>query len=172
MKKISTLFILLMVTFSFLFSQDATGDKKKRSVDPVKEKKVVDLVNRGIAFIKKNGLEKAVLAFQDPKGGFIDGEFYIFLYDFDGTALVVGSNTSLIGKNLINLSSTDRNGNKVYQVKELINIAKTKGEGWFEWAWQNPETKKFGPKRGFAKKVTVKGKDYMIGSGYYLGDED
>ena len=41
----------------------------------------------------------------------------------------------------------------MYQVKELLNIAKTKGEGWFEWAWQNLETKKFGPKRGFAKRL-------------------
>ena len=160
---------LFLFVFVFLNAEDK-GQKKK--IDPVKEKKVVELVKKGIAYINANGIEKAVLAFQDPKGGFIDGEFYIFLYDFDGTALVVGSNTSLIGKNLMNLSSTDRNGNKVYQVKELINIAKTKGEGWFEWAWQNPETKKFGPKRGFAKKVTYNGKDYMIGSGYYLGDEE
>jgi len=160
------MFVLLLIPIG-VFAQQKTG-----KTDPVKEKKVVDLVERGIAYIKQYGLKKAIEAFQDPKGGFVEGEFYIFLYDFDGTALVVGTNTSLIGKNLWDLSSTDRYGNKVYQVRELINIAKTKGEGWFEWAWQNPETKKFGPKRGFAKKVVVDGKSYMIGSGYYLGDEE
>ena len=140
--------------------------------DPFREKKVVSLVKKGVAFIKKNGIEAAVKAFQDPKGGFIDGEFYIFLYDFEGNALVVGTNVSLIGKNLMNLVSKDRYGNKVYQVKELINIAKTKGKGWFEWSWQNPQTKKFGPKRGYAEKVVYDKKEYMIGSGYYIGDED
>jgi cytochrome c len=164
-KVILCILIVLVISGGFIFSQQT-------NIDPVREKRVLDLVEKGIVFIKANGLDKAVKAFQDPNGGFIDGEFYIFLYDFDGTALVVGSNTSLIGKNLMGLMSTDRNGNKVYQVKELINIAKTKGSGWFEWAWQNPTTKKFGPKRGFSKKIVVNNKEYMIGSGYYFGDTE
>jgi cytochrome c len=157
-------FVILAFSLSIVFSGSKT--------DPVKEKKVAALVEKGAAFIKKNGIESAVKAFQNPDGGFVDGEFYIFLYDFDGNALVVGTNTSLIGKNLLNLVSEDRNGNKVFQVKELINIAKTKGQGWFEWSWQNPQTKKFGPKRGYAKKIVYNKIEYMIGSGYYLGDED
>jgi cytochrome c len=162
----------ILISIGMVITVDNIVAQTKSKIDPEKEKKVINLVNSGIAYIQKNGIDKAVKTFQDTKGGFIDGEFYIFLYDFEGNALVVGSNTSLIGKNLMNISSTDRNGNKVYQVKELINIAKTKGEGWFEWAWQNPETKKFGPKRGYAKRIDVEGKSYMIGSGYYVGDED
>lgn len=163
--------VITVLGLSVLISGMAFAQSKAKS-DPVKEKKVVELVNTGIAYIQTNGIEQAVKAFQDQKGSFIDGEFYIFLYDFDGNALVVGSNTSLIGKNLMNLSSTDRKGTKVFQIKELIAIAKAKGEGWFEWAWQNPETKKFGPKRGYAKRIDIQGKSYMIGSGYYVGDEE
>lgn len=137
-----------------------------------KEAKVVSLVDNGIQFINSNGIDKAVTAFSDKNGKFISGEFYLYVYELDGTAVVVGANPTLNKKNLIDLSSQDKNGKKVFQVRELINIAKTKGEGWFEWAWQNPTTKKFGPKKGFVKKITSANKTYVIGSGYYVGDAE
>lgn len=136
-----------------------------------KEDTVIALVDKGIKYVEANGIDKAVVQFSNKEGGFINGEFYLFIYKFDGTAVVIGANPNLNNKNLMDLYSQDANGKKVYQVKELINIAKTQGTGWFTWSWQNPSTKKFGPKKGYAKKIIIKGTEYMIGSGFYLGDQ-
>jgi cytochrome c len=55
----------------------------------------------------------------------------------------------LIGRNLMELK--DPNG--VAMVAEQTRIAQTKGEGWFEYIWPHPHTKKLTPKTSYVRKV-------------------
>lgn len=63
-------------------------------------KKAKDMVKKAISYYKKNGKVKAMQEFSNPKGQFRDGEYYIFVFDFEGLCLARSDgNTNLIGKN-------------------------------------------------------------------------
>lgn len=127
----------------------------------VLKKKAVNLVEKGLKLFKTMDKEKAYEKINDPKGGFVDGEFYLFVLDYDGINLAHGGNINLIGKNHFGLK--DSKG-KLF-IQELIKIVKEKGSGWVEYTWSNPTTKKIQPKMTYAKKI--EGMNAFIGCGFY-----
>ena len=138
MKKIVTILVFLSIGL-ILFAQSAT----------IKSKKCINLVNSGLALIKKVGLENAYKEFSDTKGKYVDGELYLFVLDKDGVCLAHGGNKGLIGKNHIELRDVDG----VFFIKELIDIGMKKGKGWFDYKWTNPETKKVQKKTTYVAKI-------------------
>ena len=118
------------------------------------------LVNDATKYCKDEGHSKCFEVFNDKNGKFTKGTLYIFVIGYDGIIRSHGSNVKLIGKNLIKVK--DAAGNMLIQ--ELINIAKSKGEGWFDYRWSHPKTKKIAPKRSFVKAID---NNMLIGSGYY-----
>lgn len=123
--------------------------------------KAVDLVNKGAAYIKAQGKDKALAEFSNPKGKFVNGELYLFVVDFKGLTLAHGGNTNLIGKNQMELMDADGK----YFIKEFINIASTKGAGWVDYKWSNPVTKKVQNKSTYVKKIDDM--EAFIGCGIY-----
>jgi signal transduction histidine kinase len=119
------------------------------------------MVDKALAFIKANGKDAAYAEFNKPDGQFHDGELYIYAYDFEGNCLALGVNPKLVGKNLLELKSS----NGVYQIKELISQVKAKGTATVEAEFVNPTTKKVQPKVLLAKRVP--GTDTLLGSGVY-----
>jgi signal transduction histidine kinase len=79
----------------------------------------------------------------------------------DGTNVCHGANAALIGKNLIDLKTADGQ----FLVKNLVDIAKTKGSGWIDYKWPHPQTKKTESKRAYVVKIP--GYDGLIGAGCY-----
>ncbi len=69
-------------------------------------------------------------------------------------------NPKLIGKNLLEV--TDPDGK--YFRKEIQEVAKTKGKGWVDYKYTNPENKKVEPKTTYLKKAG----DLIICCGVYL----
>lgn len=124
------------------------------------ESEVKKLVNDGFNYCKEVGQELCFKTFSDKNGKFTQGELYIFAIRYDGITMAHGGNAKLVGKNLIKVK--DPSGNMLIQ--ELIAIAKTKGEGWFDYRWSHPQTKKVGDKSSFVKTL---GNEIFIGSGYY-----
>lgn len=120
---------------------------------------VVAFVNEAVEYVKANGEEKSLAVFSDPKGTFNRGELYIFAYDFNGINLAHGGNKVYIAQNLINMK--DPNG--VMVIQELIERAKL-GNGWLDYMWDNPQTKKVEPKAGYVVKVDD---NWWLGSGIY-----
>ena len=58
------------------------------------------LVDKTLAFIKANGLEKAVAEINgNPKGQLSKGELYVVIQDFSGLILAHGGNPKLAGQN-------------------------------------------------------------------------
>lgn len=119
------------------------------------------MVEKAIAYAKANGPEKAYKEFNTPGSPFFDGELYIFAYDMQGNNLALGGNPKMTGKNLMDMKTADGK----LLIKDFIEIIKTKGEGWYDYKWTNPETKKIQDKSSFIKKIP--GTDAFLGSGFY-----
>jgi cytochrome c len=120
----------------------------------------VAMVKKAVAMVKTEGKQKTFAAISDPANTtFHDRDLYIYIYDFNGIALAHGNNPKMVGKSSITLKD---NENKLI-VKEMINVAKTKGSGWVDFKWPNPVTKTVETKAGYVEKVD----DFLIGSGAY-----
>lgn len=94
---------------------------------------------------------------------FDGGTGYIFVYDWEGNCLVLPTNKSLVGKNLINLK--DDNGVQI--VAGLINQAKN-GGGSLDYIWPKPGQDGFFAKSSWAEGLA--GWQWMIGTGVYVDD--
>jgi cytochrome c len=107
------------------------------------------MVHQAVAFLKKEGKEKAFPVFSDPKGRFAYRDLYIMVYDMTGTCLAHGAKKERIGKNL--MEEKDVDGKQF--VKERIEIANQHGKGWQEYKFQNPVTKKVEQKVAYFEKA-------------------
>lgn len=117
------------------------------------------LVGKAVAYFKANGKDKAITAFNDPKGEFVKGDLYIFLFDADCLTLAHGANPKLVGKNIGELKDADGK----YFMKEMAALAK-KGGGWIDYKWTNPETKKIQDKSSYV--LPLEG-GLFVGCGIY-----
>lgn len=121
----------------------------------------VSLVKRAVAFVKANGTEKAYAEFSNPKGQFVDRNLYIFVYDLNGVSLAIGNGNAarMVGKNLLDMR--DAEGNSL--IKGLIDVAKSKGQGWYDYKWPNPVSKAVEQKSSYVERLG----DTLIGCGIY-----
>ncbi len=103
-------------------------------------------VNAAIAHIKKVGVEQAVKNINSSAEWKVKS-MNVIVNDFHGTVMASSLNEKLIGKNT--LESKDPAG-KEY-VKEMVATAQ-KGEGWVDYQFVNPETKKLEARSMFVKK--------------------
>lgn len=99
------------------------------------------------------------LAYGENKDG------YVFVYDYDGTALAMRAKLSLEGKNLIGLK--DANG--VTLIADLIGAARN-GGGYVSYIWEKPSKKMKVPKLSYA--VGLQKWNWMLGTGFYTDDID
>lgn len=145
------LFVLAALSLAF-----ASAGQAAVSADEAKT-----LVDKAVAHIKQVGVEQAFKEFNDPAGSWVKGELYILAYDYQGTNLVLGSNPKMNGKNLWDIKSPDGK----FVVREFVDLVKTKGSGWVDYQWSNPESKKIENKTTFVTRVP--GMDAVIGCGIY-----
>jgi cytochrome c len=117
------------------------------------------LVKKAVAFLKAGGKEKAFAEFSDPKGKFVEGDLYIFVYDMNGKCLAHGGNARMVGKDLIDLKDAD---GKSF-VKERVELAASAGKGWQNYKWSNPAVNKIENKTAYIEKCD----DVIVGSGAY-----
>ena len=117
------------------------------------------MVQEGAAFVQAHGKEKALAEMNNPKGRFVKGELYIYVYDFNGVVLAQPANPKLVGKNLLEVPDAD---GKFFR-KEAIELAKTKGEGWVDYKYKNPVNNKVEHKTSYVLKVN----DLVLGCGVY-----
>jgi len=120
---------------------------------PEEAKKMVD---NAAAYYKTNGKDKAIAAYNDPKGQFRKDDLFIFMLDMSGKCY---AHVTLAGKNLESLQDSDGK----YFVKEQIAAAK-KGGGWVDYKFTNPTTKKIQQKTSYIVKVDD---NHYIGCGAF-----
>lgn len=117
------------------------------------------LIEKGVAFYKANGQDKAFAEFSNPKGQFTKGDLYIFVIDTQGKVFAHGGNAKLVGKDMSELKDADGK----FFMKEIIKTANEKGKGWVDYKWTNPVTKKVDDKTTYVEKVD----GYVFGCGVY-----
>jgi len=142
---------LFFLSTNVIFSEDLS----------VMAKKAKKLVDDGVKYYLDNGEAKAFAEFDKPDGKFVDGELYLFTYDFNGKCVSHGANKALIGKDLIGLKDSDGK----LLVKDFIELVKKQKEGWVDFMWTHPQTKKNTPKKAYVRQIGTK--DLVIGCGYY-----
>jgi signal transduction histidine kinase len=119
------------------------------------------MVDKAIAYIKKNGREKAFAEINNPKGQFTDRDLYVVVYDIKGKVLAHGANAKMIGRDVIELRDTDGK----YFVKERVEMM-SKGpnaKGWQDYKFMNPVTSQIEPKSMYI----VRHEDMIVGCGIY-----
>ena len=94
------------------------------------------LVKKAVAYVKYQGKEKAIAEINKPRGMFDKGEAYVFAYDLQGVIVAHPKNRTLIGKNMIAVPDSE---GKLFR-KEIVELAKSKGSGWVDYMYLNPET--------------------------------
>ena len=129
--------------------------------DPPADKadKAVAMVKKAVQYCKTSGRDTAMIAFNNQKGDFVEGELYIFAYDFSGKNLAHGAKAEAIGKNYLDLKDPDGK----YIIKEMIEVVKSKGSGWVDYKYKNPVSGAVEQKSSYVEKIG----DYFVGCGIY-----
>lgn len=119
------------------------------------------LVDAAVTHMKQAGADKAFVDFTNDKGSWTKKDLYVFAFDLDGKITAHGVNEKLVGKNLVNLK--DQNGKEF--VKAFVAVASGPGEGWVDYDWAHPQTKKVEGKTTFVKRVDKT--NYAVAVGVY-----
>jgi signal transduction histidine kinase len=125
------------------------------------QKEAIALTDKAAAYLKANGEAKAFAEFNKKDGQFTDlsKDLYVFVFDLTGKCLSHGTNPALIGRDM----STMKDSDGKFFIQEFVTVAKTKGNGWVDYNWSNPTTKKILPKSSYVLKVD----NVLIGCGIY-----
>ncbi len=94
-------------------------------------------VNAAVAHMKKVGNEKAVAEFNAEDKWKVNG-MTVLVVDAQGIVHASSINAKLRGKTTLDLK--DPSGKEF--AKEAMALASTKGEGWLEFQFLNPESRK------------------------------
>ena len=135
-RTLMTLIFAATVSVSVMAQDHGTKDEAKA------------MVNAALAHIKKVGNAVAFKDFSADKATWTKKDLYVVAQDINGVVLAHGANEKLVGKNLIDFK--DQNG-KLF-VQELISVG-SKGEGWVDYDFSNPVTKKVEGKSSFVKRI-------------------
>jgi len=139
MKKVLMVTFVVCFVFGLALASGAVASQKDAKA----------LVEKAAAFVKANGKDATLKEINLAKGQFDKGELYVFAYDMSGKIIAHPKNPKLIGKDLLNVPDPD---GKLFR-KEIVDVAKTKGTGWVDYRYTNPETKKIEAKTTYVVKV-------------------
>ena len=145
------------------FQNEATGLLHAVSAfrtDRVEDReRAVELVRRAVDHVRKAGLERALKDIQNPSGEFIQGDIYVVVWDLNGVVLAIPVNQFMLGKDQSDL--TDADGKKV--TRDLLEVARRPGSGWYDYRYKNPKSGKIEP-----KSMYIEGDgDLVFGCGIY-----
>jgi cytochrome c len=121
----------------------------------------IAIVDKGLAYIKKNGKEALIREINAKNPDFVQGELYLYVRGLDGTVLAHPVNARLIGKNMLELPDAEGK----YFRKEIVETAKAKGKGWVNYSYNNPVSKVIEKKSTYF----VLSGDVILEAGIYKG---
>ncbi len=158
MRNLATITLIVVIVLILASSALAESATKDECVTKCKE---------AAQLITEKGLDAALPELNNKDGKFVWKDSYVFVMDFAGKHLTHPLRPELVGKNVVE-SKVDGK----FIVKEMIEVAKTKGEGWVEYMYAKPaELKKKEMERILSKKVTyiyrVPGQDIFVGAGVW-----
>lgn len=119
------------------------------------------LSKRAHALVQSIGFDRAFPVFHDPRGGYVDRDLYVFVFDREGVYRVMGADQRRVGTNLSEAPGVD-----AQQLLEDAWERCNQGGGWVEYNIVNPVT---GDVRGKASYVLPIDQNLLIGCGAYRG---
>ncbi|MEO8629675.1 MAG: methyl-accepting chemotaxis protein [Betaproteobacteria bacterium] len=123
----------------------------------------VALVRQAGKHLRAVGKRKAFSDFDDPAGGFMVAEFYIWAMDLNGVRLANGSDPSSRGENIYDLHDVDGKPH----VRLIIDSAKARGRGWEDYKWRHPLTQRLQRKSVYFELVD----GIIVACGIYQNDD-
>ena len=120
-------------------------------------------VTNAYVYALKEGKLKALAAFNNPHGQFVDGELYIFALDMDGTVLTLPHQQPLVGTN----AWFGKDSSGVNYVQRMIARAQ-QGGGYLFYLYPNPD-EAFRHELKISYVIPIDG-DWFIGAGVYRHD--
>ena len=96
------------------------------------------------AAVNSMGADKAYAAFANAAGGFQAKDLYVFCMDMNGVMTAHAKKPELVGKNLMEFN---KYGDFLF--KNMVAVAKDKGEGWVDYNWPYPGTEEIKPKTSY-----------------------
>lgn len=118
------------------------------------------LLNAAAVEVKKLGMAKAAASFNDTRGSFVHDDLYVFAVNLQtGKFEAHGMNPKWTGTDANDLHDVE--GKPL--IKEMLDLAKTKGEGTVDYVWRNPVTNAVEKKRTFIRRENGS----LIGVGFY-----
>jgi signal transduction histidine kinase len=121
----------------------------------------VALVNAALAHVKDVGPQQAFKDFTTDRAKWTKKDLYVIAFDMKGTMLAHGTNEKLVGINQIEIKDADGKP----MTAEMTKLAQTKGDGWVDYQWVHPQTKKIAAKSTYVHKVP--NFDGWLGVGVY-----
>jgi cytochrome c len=121
----------------------------------------IAMVDKGAAFLHKNGKDALITAINAKNPEFINGDTYLTMRALDGTQLAHPTNPKLVGKNMVVLPDAD---GKLFR-KEIIDQAKKTGKGWVDYRYNNPTSGQIEKKSTYF----LKSGDVILEAGIYKG---
>lgn len=119
-----------------------------------------DLLDKAVAFLQRSGNDAAFTAFNNPQGGFMHNDQYVFVIGIDdGKYRASGASPQLTGMDVRGLR--DAAGKAL--IEEMIALAKQKGSGSVDYMWRNPATNAVEQKHTLIRRVDK----LLLGVGYY-----
>jgi signal transduction histidine kinase len=127
---------------------------------------IEDVVNRAATQVADHGKDAFPLL-RDQTGPFVFMDVYVFVNNPDGVELVNPAQPSLEGNSLIDVK--DLQGKRL--VYDYIGAAMKKGSAWVDYYWYKPGENTPAHKYSFVRKVHHGKEVYIVGAGYYPGEE-
>jgi cytochrome c len=113
------------------------------------------------AHVKKVGVDQAAKDFASDKAKWAPKDLFPFVQEFTGV-MHYHVNGKMIGKNFLEVK--DASGKEFS--KDMVAVAKSgKGNGWVDYEWAHPVSKKVEDKSAYIQRVS--GTDLLVGVGYY-----
>jgi cytochrome c len=112
---------------------------------PPTKDEVVAQVKKAVEFMKANGREKTLAEMNNNDGQFAKGEDYVDVHDISGVCVAHPVSPGIVGLN--RLDQADSNGKQF--IKEIVEAAKTKQNGWISYMRKNPVSGKIQKKLAY-----------------------
>ena len=154
-KLLITLLISVLSLGTVTANASACANDTPHSMNQIECENLKKFVDDAILYYQAHG-DEALPVLGDPRGGYRDGELYIFVLSQRGIVIAHAGNPWLVNRP----PTAIPNGEAL--IGSLISAATADG-GWAVYDFANPETGKVEEKHSWVKSV----EDVVIGSGLY-----
>ena len=156
MKKTVSIFgVMVMLLFVFSFSGIALADEKATKAECMAK------CREAAKQINAIGLDAVLKKISDKEGEFVWKDSYVFC--FNDSKILAHPVNLIIGMK----TATIRDSNGVRYMKEMIDVASAKGEGWVDYMYVNRKSGDPTPKPKTSYVLHVPEENVFLGAGIF-----